>query len=82
MTRYRVRVSRLDRNWDGSLEVQTYQDSTVRVVSVHPVPGHRERLAIISFVGIPYEGGYETQIPMLIGSSLQRPRIEWAPFRR
>ncbi len=82
MTRYHVRVSRLDTDWGGALEVQTYRDSSVRVLSIHPIPGRKERLAIVSFIGIPYEGGYEAQLPIMLETSSETSRIEWDPFRR
>lgn len=81
-TRYRVRVSRLHHDWGGAFEVVTYDDPSVRVLSVHPIPGRRERLAILSFFGIPHESGYETQVPVILETLTDTTRVEWAPFRR
>lgn len=52
--------------WNQSLQVTAFRDSTVRLLSLYTVPGRRERLAVVSFMGIPYEGGFEVQAPALV----------------
>jgi len=80
--RLRVLASRLRADWDGAFEVTAYRDPSVRVLSLHPIPGHAERLAIVSFLGIPWEGGYETQVPVVIPARADTLRLAWKPFRR
>ncbi len=38
----------------------------VRVVGVHSVPGRPAAIVILEYVGLPYEGGYTVQEPVLI----------------
>lgn len=80
--RYRILLQRLDNDWPGTLEVRTYRDPSVRVLSLRPIPGEKLQLGIVSFLGIPYEGGYETQTPVLLGNTPDTTRVEWSPFRR
>jgi hypothetical protein len=82
LPRYRVRAQGLRYEWDGVLEVTSFRDTSVRVLSLHPIPGRKERLAIVSFVGFPHEGGYECQMPVLLPAETDTLRVEWNPFRR
>lgn len=48
------------------LEITTYREPTVVLHRIYQVPGREESIVILSFIGIPHEGGYETQIPVLV----------------
>ena len=83
LPRYHVRAQRLRYAFDGVLEVHTIRDPAVHAVSVHPIPGRRERLAIVGFIGVPHEGGYECQVPVILPAEAEREtlRVEWNPYR-
>jgi hypothetical protein len=66
---------------DEPLEIGTLRDPDVRVLAIHPIPGRSEWLAIVSFVGIPAEGGYEVQMPVLLGTGGAVRRIEWKRWK-
>jgi hypothetical protein len=76
--RYVVHLAGLRYVWQGRAEVVTYGDSVVRVVRVHSIPGRGELVLTLSFVGMPMEGGYEVQVPVLLtGEKASLPRVTW-----
>jgi hypothetical protein len=52
----------------GEFEFTTYDRPDVVLRSVHAVPGRAERLLVFAFIGDPFEGGYETQVAVLVTS--------------
>ncbi len=70
--RYRVRA-----RWDatpGDFEFTTYYHPEVVLRSVHAVPGRAEQLLVFAFIGDPDEGGYETQVAVLVRRPLDVKR--------
>jgi hypothetical protein len=64
VARHRVRA-----RWEvtpGEFAFTTFARPGVVLRSVHPVPGRSEQLLVFAFVGTPFEGGYETQVAMLV----------------
>lgn len=74
--RFRVRARDLQ-SFGGTLEVTTIGDPDVRVIRQYFAPDWPTRLGIVSFRGIPYEAGYETQVPVLLPGPRDTLRIEW-----
>jgi hypothetical protein len=62
---------------DGWLDVTTIQDPEVRVIHQYRVPGREEIVGILSFIGIPWEIGYEVQRPILVPRMNDTLRVEW-----
>lgn len=61
--RYRVRVTfdlRLE------FEVLAFDAPTVVRTAEYVIPGRAERLIVLAFIGQPFEGDYEVQIPLLV----------------
>jgi hypothetical protein len=74
MPRFRVEISSLGM----PLHVTTYARPDVFTLRLYEIPGRRENLAILSFTGIPWEAGYETQVPIVLGASCPTPiQVEW-----
>ena len=74
--RYRLKVE--GRN--VAFEAITVRDSVARLVSLYAIPGRKERLGLISFVGIACESGYEVQVPVLLdGKPLL---VKWTRYRQ
>lgn len=71
--RFRVRA-RGPRIFNGVLEVTTIGDPEVRVVRAYTVPGGG-RIGVVSFRGLPFEDGYEVQVPALLPSDRDTLRI-------
>jgi hypothetical protein len=64
IARHRVRA-----RWTvtpGEFEFIAYDQPGVVLRSVHALPGRSAQLLVFAFVGDPFEGGYETQVAMLI----------------
>jgi hypothetical protein len=74
LARYRVRFfARLPMplpfwSHEYQVDVVTYRDSTVRQLALFSIPGRKELLTVLSFIGNRVEGGYETQSPVLFGA--------------
>jgi hypothetical protein len=51
---------------ESDFEVTTYYTPFVARAAVLAIPGRAERLEIFSFTGDPEEGGYETQVPVIV----------------
>lgn len=62
--RFRVRLSY---EGEDDFEVTTFHLPWVSRIAVLQIPGRTETLQVFSFVGHPEEGGYETQVPVLVG---------------
>jgi hypothetical protein len=65
----RVARHRVQARWEvtpGEFAFTTFARPGVVLRSVHAVPGRSEQLLVFAFVGTPFEGGYETQVAMLI----------------
>lgn len=76
--RYRLEVS--DGNvCDGSFEVTTLAEPSVRMIRKYRIPGEEHRFGILSFRAIPYEMIYEVQIPVVLDGAHGR-RVEWKPW--
>ena len=72
-TRYRVEM-----NLGQRVIVTAYRQSEVSTLRYYSIPGRPEMLAILSFVGIPFEEGYEAQVPVLLKSACAEPlNVEW-----
>lgn len=78
LARYRVRLRGLGGVFQGPFDVTTYGTPQVAVPRVYRIPGRREMLAVVSFIGVPIEIGYEAQVPVLISNRCPPPRrVEW-----
>jgi hypothetical protein len=76
--RYRVEVRWIPGYWTGSIIVETYVKPTVTFHRVYGIPGRKERLVILAFVGRPWEGGDETQVPVLLRpDGRQSIQVQW-----
>ncbi len=64
--RYHVRVRDPMCLGDATLEMTTVGDPCVRLIRQWTIPGRSERIALVSFRGLPYETGYEVQVPVLL----------------
>lgn len=58
--------------WNGvsdpvSIRATAYFQASISCVRRYRIPGGRSEIAILSFMGDPFEGGYETQRAALIG---------------
>jgi hypothetical protein len=51
---------------ENDFEITTYFTPFVARAALLAIPGRAERLAIFSFTGDPEEGGYETQVPVIV----------------
>jgi hypothetical protein len=77
ITRFHVGLSGFRNNALSRVEAITFRDPSVRLLSLHGIPGRPEKVAIFSFIGMDDEGGYETQVPMLVsGTSKETLRVE------
>ena len=68
IARHRVRA-----RWGvtpGEFEFTTYDHPDVVLRSVHTVPGRAEQILVFAFIGDPFEGGYETQVAVLVRGPL------------
>ena len=74
LVRYRVRLflklpmPRPYWSHEYQVDVVTYRDPDVRQLALFEIPGRKELLSILSFIGNRVEGGYETQFPVLLGA--------------
>lgn len=61
--RYRVCA-----RWESEPEFEftTWESPLVALKAVYGFPGRGERLFVFAFTGTPFEGGYETQVPVLV----------------
>lgn len=61
----------------------TFFDPSVRLLRLYRIPGRNERIAVFSFIGEAAEGGYEEQVPILLGGTradtLRVERTHWTP---
>ncbi len=73
--RYRIRVADASALGNDRLMVTSYKEPSVRFIDHYEIPGRRERIEIVSFIGKPYEMGYEVQVPIV----LRPPRDSWEP---
>jgi hypothetical protein len=64
--RYRVRVGWFAGPAMGQLRVTTYRDPAVRIVRWYNIPESRDVIGVVSFLGMPTEGGYEQQVPVVV----------------
>lgn len=68
IARHRIRA-----RWEatpGDFEFTTYYHPEVVLRSVHAVPGRSEQLLVFAFTGDSAEGGYETQVAVLVRRAL------------
>lgn len=60
----------------AELRVTTFHSKDdARLLREYRVPGFRERLAIVSFIGDMNEGGYEVQQAVLLGPRVPKPQV-------
>ena len=73
--RYRVRA-RWER--EPEFEFTTWGSPEVLLKAVYAIPGHAARLFVFAYVGDRREGGYETQVPVIVapGETGLRP-VGW-----
>ena len=62
----RFRVRGQFRAGEGTVEAVTYIDHAVRMLRYYYVPELRAHIGLFSFIGIPWESGYECQIPAIV----------------
>jgi hypothetical protein len=55
-----------------SFEVQTRCTPEVVLADAYRVPGRAEVIAVLAFIGDSFEGGYETQVPVLFRAGEER----------
>jgi hypothetical protein len=80
--RYRVRVSWFGGVCEGTIEAVTYEDPSLRLLRVYRVPGTERWLGIVSFLGLPFESGYELQSALVLPGRGEIVRIpEAGPYR-
>ncbi len=48
----------------GWVKVIAYDEPSVRLTRLYAVPGKVDRIGVISYVGVPFEDGYEVQVPL------------------
>jgi hypothetical protein len=58
---------------DG-FELSTLHQPLVVLRDVRDIPGRRELLVVLAYVGIPDEGGYELQVPLIVRPDEVGPR--------
>jgi hypothetical protein len=76
--RFRVRIFGLSSEFPRTITVTTYERPDIRLLALYQIPGRDERIAVLSFIGIPGEGGYEAQSPVLLDSpASDSVRVEW-----
>jgi hypothetical protein len=73
--RYRIRAR--SRFFEGTVEATTFGDTSLRVIAQYEIPGRSERVGIGSFLGTPWEGGYEIQVPFILPKRDEVVRLEW-----
>ena len=62
----------------GSVEAVTYRDPSLRMVRYYFVPELGVGIGVFSFIGIPYEVGYEVQLPARVPADWgSRILLEW-----
>jgi hypothetical protein len=64
--RFRVRASWFGGVPQGWIEATTYRDPSLRMIRLFRIPAHDDLIGVVSFIGKPYEFGYEVQIPLLL----------------
>ena len=62
------------------VRVTTYVTPEVTVPRVYEFPNGPSRIAVVSFRGIPWETGYECQVPVLIETCNRTFDLEWKGF--
>jgi hypothetical protein len=74
--RYRVRGRFGHR--EGTVEAITYIDPGVRMIRYYYIRELDVGIGVFSFIGIPFEGGYEVQIPAIVPSKRgTRVLLQW-----
>jgi hypothetical protein len=69
--------------WEGTsapVMIRCYNTARADLIRGFEVPGEHRAIAIVSFIGIPWEGGYVLQVPVLLGEA-SAPR-RWLSFTR
>jgi len=79
--RFRVRVGWFDGPAAGQIRVTTYRDPAVRIVRWYDVPGSKDAIGVVSFVGMPTEGGFEQQVPVVVPGEHEELTIPELWFR-
>lgn len=73
--RYRVSVGWFEGAALGTIHVVTYRDPTVRIVRWYAIPGSKEAIGVVSFVGVATEMGYESQVPVVVPREVEELTI-------
>jgi hypothetical protein len=77
--RYNLSVGSPSFRWGGEIQVQVYGSPIVNFHRVYTVPGRPELVVVLAFIGWSAEGGYETQVPVLLRPDTKSPiRVAWA----
>lgn len=63
---YRVRVRWFNGACVGSVEAMAYRDPSLRMVRLYSILGRDDLIGVFSYIGIPFETGYEVQVPVLL----------------
>src|SRR5262249_45908712 len=65
---------------EGTVEAVAYVDPAVRMIRHYYVRELGVHIGVFSFIGIPFEGGYECQIPAIMPRKRgSRVLLEWIP---
>lgn len=64
------------------LEVVAFDSAAVAITRDFEIPGRREHLFVVAFMGDPNEETYETQLPVLWPFRTSKPILEWKLPRR
>ena len=77
-TRYVVRGRFHHAALGTEFEAVTYDEPSVHLAHLFSIPNRNEKVMIVSFRGIPYEEGYECQVPVLVsGTGPTSVKVEW-----
>lgn len=82
-SRYRVTARDFGGFCVSGVQLTAYRDPSVRMLRVFRVPGTPVCVGIVSFIGLPFETGYERQVPICVSEeSTQVVRIrDWTSGR-
>ena len=64
--RYRTSVRWFNGVCEGRVTAVTFLDPSLRMIRLYLVPGSDRLIGVFSFLGIPWEVGYEVQVPILL----------------
>ncbi len=64
--RYRTSVRWFNGACEGRVTAETFLDPSLRMIRLYEVPASDRLIGVFSFLGLPYEIGYEVQVPILL----------------